>query len=184
VVTDPCRNCRGTGRIRSQERLTLKIPAGVDTGSRLRAAGKGEGGVSGGPPGDLYVVLRVRPHDLFERRADDLFCELPVPFDVASLGGEVSVPTIDGHAKLKLAPGTENGKVFRLRGKGVQSVEGYGRGSLHVKVLVETPARLSSQQKKLMREFQEQSSADNYPLRQEFEKKTQVFFQRKDALGK
>ena len=184
VVTDPCRNCRGSGRIKAQERLTLKIPAGVDTGSRLRAVGKGEGGSGGGPSGDLYVVLRVRSHDVFERRGDDLFCDVPVSLDMAALGGEIQVPTIDGYAKLKLAPGTESGRVFRLRGKGVPNVEGHGQGALHVRVVAEVPMRLSPQQKKLVREFQEQSTPANYPLQEAFEQKIQAFFQRREALGK
>ncbi|MBI2437722.1 MAG: molecular chaperone DnaJ, partial [Lentisphaerae bacterium] len=147
IITHPCRTCRGTGLVRNRKRLSIKIPPGVETGSRLRLSGKGEGGLRGGPPGDLYVVLHVRPHSLFQRQGNDLFCEVPVPLDVALLGGEVRAPTLDGWASLKLAPGTESGKLFRLRGKGAPGLAPEGPGDLHVRIVVETPKNLSGAQK-------------------------------------
>lgn len=182
VVTHPCDTCEGSGRVRTRKRLTLRIPKGVETGSRLRLTGKGDGGARGGPAGDLYVVLSVREHELFKRQGDDLFCEVPVPFDTAALGGEIQVATLDGYAKLTLSHGTETGKVFRLRGKGIPSVEGHGRGDLHVRVIPEVPVKLSSKQKKLLREFQEQESDANYPGRARFRKTAEAFFERRAAM--
>jgi len=184
IVRNPCRTCQGTGRVKTKKRLTLKIPKGVETGSRLRLAGKGEGGAHGGPPGDLYVVLHVAKHDVFGRTGDDLYCEVPVPFETAALGGEIQVPTIDGYAKLKLAEGTESGKVFRLRGKGIPNVEGYGRGDLHVRVVAEVPVKLSSKQKKVLGEFLQQRSESNYPEDKAFRRRADAFYERKQALEK
>jgi molecular chaperone DnaJ len=182
MIKNPCKGCGGAGRVKTRKKITLRIPKGVETGSRLRLAGKGEGGVRGGPSGDLYVVLHVRDHDLFERRGDDLHCELPVPIHLAAMGGEVQVPTIDGYAKLKLSPGTETGKVFRLRGKGLPNVEGYGRGDLHVHIFAEVPKKLSSRQKKILKEFIEESSDSNYAMEKSFHKKVNAFFERKTAV--
>ena len=184
VVTHPCKTCGGSGRVKSRRRLTLRIPKGVETGSRLRLAGKGEGGAQGGPAGDLYVVLHVRRHELFRRDGDDLTCDVPVPFTAAALGEEIQVPTIDGYAKLKLAPGTETGKVFRLRGKGMPSVEGYARGDLHVRIVAEVPGKLNSRQKKLMEELGETWGVMNFPAHRHFEKRVETFYERKKALGK
>jgi molecular chaperone DnaJ len=184
IVTRPCLSCGGSGRTKSRRKITLKIPKGVETGSRLRLPGKGEGGLRGAPPGDLYVVIRVAPHDLFERRGDDLFCEAPVPFDLAVLGGEVQVPTVDGFAKLKLAPGTETGRVFRLRGKGLPNVEGYGTGDLHVRVVAEVPTDLDSRQKKAFKEFADLRQESNYPAVKAFMERAQAFFDRKAAIEK
>jgi molecular chaperone DnaJ len=146
--------------------------------------GKGEGGSRGGPPGDLYVVIHVAQHELFERRGDDLFCSVPVSYDAAALGGEVEVPTIEGFAKLKLAPGTENGKVFRLRGKGMPNVEGYGAGDLHVRVGVEVPTRLSSKQRKLLKEFSESREEENYSQARRFREMADSFYLRRDIVSK
>ena len=184
IVQHPCRECQGSGRVKARKRLTLRIPRGVETGSRLRLAGKGEAGGRGGPAGDLYVVLHVKKHELFERRGDDLFCEIPIPFETAALGGEIEVPTIDGYAKLKMAAGTENGKVFRLRDKGIENVEGYGRGDLHVRVVVEIPARLDGRQKKLIKELEESRIDDNYPLAKRSTQLAAAFYQRRDAMNK
>ncbi len=182
IVTSPCSDCGGSGRVKARSRITLKIPQGVETGSRLRLAGKGEGGSRGGPPGDLYVVIHVAPHDVFERRDDDLFCKIPIPAHVAALGGDIEAPTTDGFAKLKIAPGTETGKVFRLRGKGMTNVEGYGRGDLHVQVIVEPPAHLNSRQKKILKEFAETVEAGNYPLAEKARERAQAFFEKKQAI--
>lgn len=184
IIRHPCRGCNGSGRKKVKKRMTLTIPQGVETGSRLRLAGKGEGGVRGGPAGDLYVVIHVARHELFERRGDDLYCELPVPFEIATLGGDVQVPTIDGFAKIKIAPATETGKVFRLRGKGIPNVEGYGRGDLHVHILVIVPAKLSSAQKKLLTEFMDTGTDTCYPVLAKFRGKTDAFYARKSAMGK
>ena len=183
IVRDPCRPCEGSGRVKERRQITLRIPRGVETGSRLRLAGKGEAGATGGPAGDLYVILRVNPHELFERRGDDLFCELPVPFELAALGGEAAVPTIDGNARLKLAATTESGKVFRLRGKGMPNVEGYGRGDLHVRVVVEVPAKLSSKQKKLLRDYRELTEASTYPQVKAFSERAQSFLERRETMS-
>lgn len=184
VITHPCSSCRGTGRVKTRKRLNLNIPTGVGTGSRLRLAGRGEGGGRGGPSGDLYVVLYVREHDIFKREADDLYCEVPIPFEVAAIGGEIQVPTIDGYAKLKLAPGTETGKVFRLRGKGMPNVEGYGRGDLHVKIVAEVPVKLSSKQKKVFSELKALLNDSNYSARNSFKKRIEVFYERKKTMEK
>ncbi|NQU38605.1 MAG: molecular chaperone DnaJ [Lentisphaerae bacterium] len=184
MVTNPCGSCQGTGRCKVKRRLTLKIPKGVDSGSRLRLSGKGEGGVRGGPAGDLYVVMHVRQHDLFERRESDLYCEIPIPPHMAALGGEVQVPTIDGYAKLKLSPGTENGKVYRLRGRGMSDVDGYGRGQMHVRVVLETPAKLSSAQKKALKVVADLDSEKNYPGAAHVKEMAEAFYERKQAINR
>lgn len=179
---NPCGDCSGTGRVKAQKRTKLKIPKGVETGSRLRLTGKGDGGVKGGPPGDLYVILHVKAHPLFQRRDDDLFCEVPVPFDIMVTGGAIQVPTIDGYAKLKVDAGTEAGKVYRLRGKGMPNVEGYARGDLHVHVIPEIPVKLSSKQKKMITEFSKTTDDSNYPLGARFKADAQELMSRKKAM--
>jgi len=184
IITQPCKTCQGNGRVKTRKRLTLKIPQGVETGSRLRLAGKGESGIKGGPPGDLYVVLHVHEHDLFKRSGDDLHCEIPIPFEVAALGGEIQVPTIDGYAKLRVAPGTESGKIFRLRGKGILNVEGYVRGDLHVRVVAEVPTKLNSKQKKVFSDLGELLNESNYSEGSRFRKLAETFYEHKKAMGK
>ncbi len=181
IVTHPCRQCGGTGLVKARKRLTLKIPAGVETESRLRLAGKGEGGTRGGSPGDLYVVLHVRQHHLFQRQGNDLFCEVPISLEIAALGGEISVPTLDGWAKIRIAPGTESGKMFRLRGKGVPELNGYGRGDLHIRVVQEVPRNLSSQQKNKLKDFLDACAANNYPKLAQFGKHAAEFFNRRKS---
>jgi molecular chaperone DnaJ len=180
---NPCKDCEGTGRVKKQKRITLKIPKGVDTGSRLRMSGKGEGGIKGGPAGDLYVVLHVKSHPLYERREDDLYCQLPVPVDVLMLGGSVDVPTIDGFARLKIDAGTETGKAYRLRGKGMPHVDGYGRGDLHVQILPEIPEKLNSKQKKLLTEFRELAESKQYPQAQRFREEAEKMYERKAKVN-
>ena len=182
LVTNPCAKCEGSGRMKVRRRMTLKIPKGVDSGSRLRLAGKGEGGGRGGPAGDLYVMVNVRPHELFQRRENDLYCEVPVPFEIAALGGEVQVPTIDGYAKVKLTPGTENGKVFRLRGRGMPDVDGYGRGAMHVRVVIEAPVKLNSAQRKALKAFASLTADENYPGVQRIREMADAFYERKSAI--
>ncbi len=153
IITDPCNSCHGEGRIQKQKTLSVKVPPGVDTGDRIRLSGEGEAGENGGPPGDLYVQIAVREHPIFKRDGSDLFCEVPVSFATAALGGELEVPTLDGKVKLKVPAESQSGKLFRLRGKGVKSVRGSHVGDLMCKLIVETPVNLSSKQKELLREF-------------------------------
>jgi len=182
MVTHPCEKCQGAGRVKTRKRLTLRIPQGVETGSRMRLSGKGEGGSRGGPAGDLYVVIHVRPHPLFERREDDLYCKLPVPFHILALGGDVQVPTLDGYAKLKVAPGTDTGKVFRLRRKGMPSVDGFGRGDLHVQVVAEVPGHLNARQKKALKAFSDETNDANYPAARRATEQAREFLDRKAAM--
>lgn len=179
ITTHPCKTCGGSGYLKTRKHLTLKIPPGVDTGSRLRLSGKGECGMRGGPPGDLYVVIHVRPHAVFQRQGEDLFCEMPVPATTAILGGEIETPTLEGHAKIKITPGTESGHVFRLRGKGIQEVGGRHKGDLHIRVIVETPKHLSGAQKKKFKEFADACSDDNYPETKKFKTKSAAFLEHK-----
>lgn len=184
IVTNPCAKCGGSGREKARKRISLRIPRGVETGSRLRLSGKGEGGGKGGPAGDLYVILHVREHDLFKRHGDDLVCEMPVPFHIAALGGEISVPTAEGNAKLKIEAGAESGKVYRLRGKGVPNVDDRGRGDLHVQIHVEVPVNLTAQQKKALKDFTAEASAANFPASVEFDSRAEKFFGRKSVMEK
>ena len=144
VIEKPCRVCHGGGRRELASKIKLRIPAGVDTGSRLRSAGNGEAGLRGGPPGDLYVVLHVQAHEIFQRDGDDLLCEVPVSFVQAALGAEIEVPTLNGKANIRIPPGTQPGTMFRLKGKGVKNVQGYGHGDLHVRINVEVPTHLTA----------------------------------------
>ncbi len=160
VITNPCDTCLGQGRIRRSKRLAVKIPAGVDTGDRIRLSGEGEAGRNGGPPGDLYVEVHVREHEIFERDGEHLSCEVPVSFATAVLGGSVDVPTLDGHVSLKIPAETQSGRVFRLRDKGVKPVRGGARGDLFCRVAVETPVNLNSEQKDMLRRFDEALKKD------------------------
>ena len=153
VVTDPCGSCGGAGRKEKRKTLSAKIPAGVDTGDRIRLTGEGEAGVNGGPPGDLYVQVEVNDHPIFVREGRHLYCEVPIAFADAALGGELEVPTLDGRVKLKIPTETQTGKVFRLRGKGVTQIRVGGVGDLLCKVVVETPVKLTDEQKSLLREL-------------------------------
>ncbi len=153
LIKDPCGSCDGRGRVRKTRTLSVKIPVGVDNGDRIRLTGEGEAGRNGGPAGDLYVEIRLSPHDMFERDGPDLHCEVPVSFVTAALGGSVDVPTLNGQVALKMPPGTQTGKVFRLRGKGVPTVRIREPGDLYCRVAVETPVNLTTQQKDLLRKF-------------------------------
>jgi molecular chaperone DnaJ len=154
VIIDPCQTCHGAGRVQHTKTLSVKVPAGVDEGDQIRLAGEGEAGESGGPPGDLYVQVRLKPHALFKREHDDLYCEMPVSFATAVLGGDLEVPTLDGRAAIKVPPGTQSEKMFRLRGKGVRNVRTGHTGDLYCRLSVETPVNLTPQQKKLLEEFE------------------------------
>ncbi len=155
VIADPCTDCHGRGRVQKTKTLSVKVPPGVDDGDRIRLSGEGEAGRNGGPPGDLYVEIRVNPHKIFEREGADLSCEVPVSFATATLGGEVELPTLDGHVALKIPGGTQSGKVFRLRGKGVVTVRDPRTGDLFARVSVETPVNLTGEQKDLLRQLEE-----------------------------
>ncbi len=153
VVKQPCPSCQGQGRLRSEKTLSVKVPAGVDEGDQIRLAGEGEAGEQGGPPGDLYVQVKLKPHPLFRREGDDLHREMPVSFVTAALGGEVEIPTLDGRASLKIPPETQSDKTFRLRGKGVRNVRGGHIGDLYCRLTIETPVKLTKRQKELLHEF-------------------------------
>lgn len=155
TVSEPCKSCRGAGKLRSEKTLEVKIPAGVDTGDRIRLNGEGEAGERNAPAGDLYVQVEVKPHEIFERDGNDLHCQMPVSFVTAALGGETDVPTLSGKATLKVTEGTQSGKLFRLRGLGVKPVRGGTPGDLLCSVIVETPVNLTRRQKEVLREFGE-----------------------------
>lgn len=153
IITDPCHKCHGEGRYQRSKTLSVKIPAGVDTGDRIRLSGEGEAGERGAPAGDLYVQMNVLEHEVFVRDGDNLYCEVPISFAEAALGGEIEVPTLDGRVKLKISPETQTGRMFRMRNKGVKSVRSQTTGDLMCKVIVETPVKLSSKQQELLKEF-------------------------------
>jgi molecular chaperone DnaJ len=159
TIKDPCSDCHGRGRVSKTKKLSVKVPAGVDDGDRIRLSGEGEAGRNGGPPGDLYVENRVKEHKIFQRDGADLACEVPISIATAILGGEVELPTLDGNVVLKVPAGTQSGKVFRLRGKGVTTVRDHRTGDLFAKVAVETPVHLTSEQESLLRQFDESVSA-------------------------
>jgi len=180
VISDPCGDCRGQGRIEKTKTLSVKIPPGVDTGDRIRLAGEGEAGSHGGPAGDLYVQVNVTAHPIFERDGKHLYCEVPISFVDAALGGELEVPTLDGRVKLKVPAETQTGKLFRLRGKGVKPVRGGSVGDLLVRAVVETPVNLSSRQKELLREFHdemEQGNSKHSPKKHGFFDSVKKFFE-------
>lgn len=153
MITNPCKTCRGQGRIEKEQQLEVKIPAGVDTGARLRLAGEGEAGQNAGPAGDLYVVIHVKEHEIFERQGNNLYVNVPVTFTQAALGAEIRVPTLDGEETLTVPEGTQTGSIFRLKGKGIVSLQGHGRGDLFVVTTIVTPTRLTREQKRLLEEF-------------------------------
>jgi len=153
-ITDPCPACHGAGRVQHTKTLSVKVPAGVDEGDQIRLAGEGEAGENGGPSGDLYVQVRLKPHTLFKRQQDDLYCEMPVSFTTSVLGGDLEVPTLDGRASIKVPAGTQSEKMFRLRGKGVRNVRSGQTGDLYCRISVETPVNLTAKQKELLQEFE------------------------------
>jgi len=168
MVESPCPDCGGEGRVQQKRNIQIHIPAGVDIGSRLRISGEGEAGQRGAPAGDLYVIIRVKSHEFFRRDGNDLFCDVPVPLERAILGGKVSVPTLGGKAQIKVPAGTQSGSVFRMKGKGVPSIRGGGRGDLNVRVIVEIPSNLTKDQEKAINEFAEKTSEKNYPKLKKF----------------
>ena len=154
VVESPCATCRGAGRLKQHKTLSVKIPAGVDEGDRIRLSGEGEAGVNGGPAGDLYVVIHLKAHAVFQRDHNDLHCEMPISFTTAALGGDIKIPTLDGYAKIKIPEETQSGKVFRLRGKGIKGVRSSTHGDLMCHVVVETPVNLTARQRELLNELE------------------------------
>jgi molecular chaperone DnaJ len=176
VVEKPCRVCHGAGRRERLSKIKIKIPAGVDTGARLRSSANGEAGLRGGPSGDLYVVLHVKPHDIFQRDGDDLICDVPISFVQAALGADIEVPTLTGKTQIKIPAGTQNGTIFRLKGKGVRNVQGYGYGDLHVRVVVEVPTQLNSAQKAKLQEFAALCDANVNPMSKGFFEKAKSLF--------
>lgn len=162
IITAPCPECSGRGKVRKTRKLHIKIPAGVDNGSRIRLSGEGEAGTKGGPSGDLYVYLGVSSHKIFERDGEDILMEMPITFVQAALGDEIKVPTLQGYATLKIPEGTQTHTVFRLRGQGIPRLRGVGRGDQHVKIVVVTPNKLNEEQRKILREFSASSGQDNY----------------------
>lgn len=161
TISDPCTDCHGNGRVRETKTLTVKIPAGIDEGDRVRLSGEGEAGLHGGPSGDLYVQVTVKKHAIFEREGKNLHCEVPIAFTTAALGGSIDVPTLEGRVALKIPPETQTGKTFRLRGKGMKSVRAHGSGDLLCHVVLETPVKLSREQKEMLAKFQ--ASLDENP---------------------
>ncbi len=176
IVQTPCSKCRGTGRVKVERRIHLKVPAGVDTGLRLRIAGEGEAGTRGGRPGDLYVDIYVQTDDMFERHGNDLVCEVPISFTQAALGAETEVPTLNGKVKMRVPAGTQSGRIFRLRGKGMPDVHGYGRGDELVKVIVETPTGLNAKQRGLLEQFAKECGENVNPLSRSFMEKVKRLF--------
>ena len=176
IIADPCEDCGGDGRKQAPERVSIRIPAGVDDGTRLRSTGKGDAGMRGGPAGDLYVFLHLRDHDVFQRDADDLYCEVPLPFSTAALGGELEVPTLTGSATMKVPAGTQGGTTFRLRDRGMPALNGRGKGDLHVEVQVEVPTRLNSDQRERLEAFTESIGEKNSPVQESFFEKAKRFF--------
>jgi molecular chaperone DnaJ len=176
VVTDPCGECRGEGRLRQKQKVKVRIPPGVDTGMRLRLSGKGDAGPMGGPAGDLYVVIQVEPHKVFERQGDDLLLEVPIGFAEAALGCKKEIPTLVGSCRIAIPEGTQHGKVFRVKAEGFPNVHGQGKGDLLVCIQVETPTKLSDEQVKLLKAFGELEGVQNHPSKKSFVDKIKSFF--------
>ena len=176
LIEKPCRHCEGEGRVEKLSRIKLKIPAGIADGSRLRSSRNGEAGTRGGPHGDLYVVIHIKEHKIFQREDDDLYCELPISFSIAALGGEVDVPTLEGKAHLKVPFGTQSGQIFKLRGKGIANVNGRERGDLLARLIVEVPTRLNTEQRQKLEEFAALCGDENTPMRKSFFERAKEFF--------
>ena len=180
IIPHPCAQCSGSGRIKLQKTLSVKIPSGVDEGDRVRLSGEGEPGVNGGPPGDLYVQVHIKPHPVFTRDHDDLHCEMPVSITSAALGGEIAIPTLDGSAKIRVPAETQSGKTFRLKGKGIRGVRSQAHGDLFCHVVVETPVSLTERQRQLLREvdaISQQDSARHNPRAKSWLDKVKEFFE-------
>jgi len=187
TISQTCPTCQGmgqmvekpcAGRAEASSTIKLKVPAGIEDGMRLRSRGNGEAGIRGGESGDLHVVVHIKEHEFLVRDGDDVHCEVPIPFTIAALGGDVEVPTLDGHASLKVPTGTQGGKMFRLKGKGIKNVQGHGQGDEIVRVIVEIPTKLNAKQKELLEEFAKISGQDSYPSNKSFFERAKTFFKR------
>lgn len=176
VISNPCKACGGEGRAEGRSRIKIKVPAGIEDGSRLRSSRNGEAGLRGGLSGDLYVVIHIKEHEVFEREEENLYCEVPIRFTIATLGGEVNVPTLEGKAALKIPAGTQSGTVFKLRGKGVPTLSSSVRGDLMVRVLVEVPTKLNADARKKLEEFAELCGDENTPIHKSFFEKAKEWF--------
>jgi molecular chaperone DnaJ len=176
TIDKPCLRCLGAGRREKTAKIKIRIPPGVDTGARLRSSGNGDSGFRGGSPGDLYVVLHVKEHEIFQREGDDLICDVPVSFVQAALGADIEVPTLSGNAQIKIPPGTQHGTTFRLRGKGIRNLQGYSTGDLLVRVGIEVPTRLNSAQKAKLQEFAALCDENVNPIARSFFEKAKSFF--------
>jgi molecular chaperone DnaJ len=179
IVVSPCATCSGAGRMKQHKTMSVKIPAGVDEGDRIRLSGEGEAGMNGGPPGDLYVVIHLKPHPVFNRDHNDLHCEMPISFTTAAVGGDIEIPTLDGYAKVKVPTGTQTGQMFRLRGKGIKGVRSSSHGDLICHVAVETPVNLTARQKELLAELEsinEKDGGRHNPRAKSWMEKVREFF--------
>ena len=176
IIEKPCRTCVGEGRVERTSRIKLKIPAGIEDGARLRSTRNGEAGIRGGPPGDLYVVIHVAEHPVFQREEDNLYCDVPISFVTATLGGEIKVPTLEGQAALKIPAGTQSGSVFKLRGKGIAELNTKVRGDLLTRVVVEVPSKLNAEQRGKLEEFAALCGEENAPIHKSFFEKAKEFF--------
>jgi len=177
IITQPCESCGGKGRVRKHSKLVVTIPAGIGDGQTISARGEGEPGTRGGPSGDLFLSIRVKPHPIFKRDGYDIFCEIPITFVQAALGAEIEVPTLDGKEKISIPEGTQTGTVFKLKGKGIPILRGTGRGTQHVKINVEVPKKLNEKQKEVLRQFAELLGDEVHEQRKSF------FDKMRDALG-
>jgi molecular chaperone DnaJ len=176
IIKNPCADCKGAGRTRKSHTLSVKIPAGVDTGSRLKLRGEGETAAAGGAPGDLYVVIQVEPHPIFVRDNLDILCDVPISFVHAALGAEIDVPTLEGKVKMKIPPGTQSAKIFRMKGRGIKDVQGYRQGDQHVRIKVETPTHLTARQKELLKDFAASGGEESHPISKGFFEKMKELF--------
>ncbi|MDX1763622.1 MAG: molecular chaperone DnaJ, partial [bacterium] len=177
IITHPCRKCRGVGRVRSSREISVKIPAGVETGTRLRVSGEGEVGQNNGPRGDLYVIIRVKEHPFFDRDGTNIYCDVPISFTQAALGDKVEVPTLDGKETVDVKAGIQSGSIISLKGKGIPDLYGGTRGDQRIRIHVETPTRLNTKQKELLKEFSKISGEDIHPISQGFFEKVRSFFE-------
>ncbi|MBN2333260.1 MAG: molecular chaperone DnaJ [Deltaproteobacteria bacterium] len=176
ITKNPCQNCKGSGRVAGEKNLSVKIPAGVESGSRLKLVGEGSAGIKGGPPGDLYVVIQVKEHPIFVREGNDIICRVPISFTQAALGADIEVPTLDGKQRLTIAPGTQSGHLYHLKGQGVPHLQAYGRGDQIIQVVLETPTNLTSQQRELLEAFARESGEETQPEHKSFFGKVKEMF--------
>jgi molecular chaperone DnaJ len=179
VIEKPCKSCNGSGLKEKTAKIKIRVPAGVEHGMRLRSSGNGESGPRGGTPGDLYVVLHVKEHEIFQREGEDIYCSVPISYTMAALGGELDVPTLNGSAKIKIPSGTQSGTVFRLKDKGVKSLDSHGHGDQHVRVVVEVPTKLNEEQRKKLEEFAKSCNEEVFPMRKSFLDSVKRVFQGK-----